>query len=530
MRKTNLRRLGRLALTIVLLFTIAYLGLPTRVAQAVTIAEGFNSGVPAGWTRTNLSSPLGASQWVQCGTNGSTILQGFLGGSNSCVSVDYNSTTGSTGTISNWLITPLITTLKNNDIITFYTRTAIGSQNPDRIQVRLSTNGACSPGTTQTSVGDFSRLLVEINPAQTTSTYPESWTGYSATLTSITGTVSGCVGFRYFLTNAGPTGINGNIIAVDEFRYQDSSIPTPTRTATITPSPSPTRTPTPTATFTPSNTFTPSATFTLLPPHQDTIGVFKNGSWFLRNSNSAGAQDIFVSFNPGAQNLPVVGDWNGDGVDTVGIYDNFNGVFYLSDSNITPAINYTAVFGNPADTPLHGRWYNGALHDGIGVYRNNNGIIYLKNEITTGTDNFYLVLGNPGDVGIAGDWNYDGVDTVGVYRPGNQTWYLSNVNGNGITFSDIAFEWLSTNRIVAGDWNADGIMTVGYLTTNGVFSLHSANTTGAADNNFPFGPSDAYPVAGKWIAGSQPQKPGSSVLGNIPGTLRPNGGNPGGGD
>lgn len=35
-------------------------------------------------------------------------------------------------------------------------------------------------------------------------------------------------------------------------------------------------------------------------------------------------------------------------------------------------------------------------------------------------------LGNISDIPLAGDWNGDGVDTVGVYRPPNATFYLTN--------------------------------------------------------------------------------------------------------
>jgi hypothetical protein len=531
MGKINLQHARRLALTIALLFTIIRLATPNQTAKAVTIAEGFDNGVPGNWKKDNRSSPAGNSQWVQCATNNSTITVGFIGGLRSCVSADVNSTTGGSGTISNWLISPVITTLKNNDIISFYTRTRENSVNPDRLQVRLSTNGAnCSPGAFAFTVGDFTTLLLDINPSQGVGGYPENWSGRSVTLSGITGTVTGCVAFRYYLTNAGPTTTNGLIVAVDEFRYQDSAIVTPTRTATLTPTPSPTRTPTRTPTPTPSNTFT------LVPPRTDTIGVYKDGNWYLKNSNSAGPQDIFAFWLPGPSpqsNVPVVGDWNGDGVDTLGVFDRFNGIFILSDSNTSPTSNYEVIFGNPGDFPLHGRWTNNpTLNDGIGVYRDSNGIIYLKNQLTNGFDDFFLIMGNPGDVGIAGDWNFNGVDTIGVYRPLNQTWYLSNTNGNGITFSDISFEWLSSNRIIAGDWNADGIMTVGYLTNTGVFSLHNSLSSGTTppDTNFAFGPTDGYPIAGRWIPGSTPPKPGSALLGNIPGTLRPTDSNPGEGD
>ena len=51
----------------------------------------------------------------------------------------------------------------------------------------------------------------------------------------------------------------------------------------------------------------------------DTIGVFRNGTWFLRNSNDPGPVDVAFSWGARSQ-IPVVGDWNGDGTDTIGVY------------------------------------------------------------------------------------------------------------------------------------------------------------------------------------------------------------------
>ena len=73
----------------------------------------------------------------------------------------------------------------------------------------------------------------------------------------------------------------------------------------------------------------------------DTIGVYRDGDFLLRNSNTNGFADIVVTFGaPGDQ--PVVGDWDGDGIDTIGIYRN--GVFFLRNSNTTgdPEIVFSA--------------------------------------------------------------------------------------------------------------------------------------------------------------------------------------------
>ncbi len=150
-----------------------------------------------------------------------TVFPAFL---NNYISVNYNSVTGA-NTISNWMISP-VTTLSNGSVITFYSRTVDSPSFPDRLQVRLSTNGASTNvGTTNTSVGDFTALLLEINPTLTTAGYPNTWTQYTITLSGLPSTLTGRIAFRYFVTNGGPTGANSDYIGIDEFVYTDNTVP-----------------------------------------------------------------------------------------------------------------------------------------------------------------------------------------------------------------------------------------------------------------------------------------------------------------
>ena len=221
-------------------------------------------------------------------------------------------------------------------------------------------------------------------------------------------------------------------------------------------------------------------------------GVFRpsTGALFLKNTNSSGFADTNITFgNPG--DYPVAGDWNGDGIDSVGIYRN--GVFYLRNTNTTGFADIVVPFGNPSDQPVVGDW-NGDGVDTIGVYRN--GTFILRNSNTAGSPDLVFTLGNPGDVGIAGDWNGDGVTTCGVFRPSNGIVYLKNSNTTG--FADLSFVFGNAgDKPVAGDWNGDGVDTVG-IYRNGLFYLTNSNTTGFADIVFALGNSGDFPIAGNW--------------------------------
>src|SRR5260221_12169360 len=98
--------------------------------------------------------------------------------------------------------------------------------------------------------------------------------------------------------------------------------------------------------------------------------------------------------------LRVAGDGNAAGVSTGGVYDTSNGLFSLKDSNAPSApVSYMAVLGSPGDVPMAGDW-DGNGKDGIGVFRPTNGLIYLRQTPTSGFADFTMVLGVPGDMPI----------------------------------------------------------------------------------------------------------------------------------
>jgi hypothetical protein len=225
-----------------------------------------------------------------------------------------------------------------------------------------------------------------------------------------------------------------------------------------------------------------------------TVGVFRSAdvAWNLRNSNTSGAPDISTNYGmPG--DYPVVGDWDGDGTDTIGIYRN--GVFYLSNSNTLSFAEIVIPFGVPGDQPIAGDWNNDGI-DTIGLYRSSAITFYLRNSNSTGAPDMSFLFGNPGDVGIAGDWDGDGIDTTGVYRPSDGTLFLKNSNTDG--FADLAINYgIPGDKPVMGDWNNDGVDTIGVY-RNGTFYLRNSNATGFADFVVTLTTPGDLPVAGNW--------------------------------
>ena len=85
-------------------------------------------------------------------------------------------------------------------MMTFYTRTVDVPQFPDRLQVRMSTNGtSTNVGTTAFDVGDFTVLMLDINPGLTTAGYPNVWTQFTVTVSGVASPTTGRLAFRYFV-------------------------------------------------------------------------------------------------------------------------------------------------------------------------------------------------------------------------------------------------------------------------------------------------------------------------------------------
>jgi hypothetical protein len=169
----------------------------------------------------------------------------------------------------------------------------------------------------------------------------------------------------------------------------------------------------------------------------ETLGLYRrsNGYVYLRNSNTQGVADISFYFGiPG--DYPIAGDFDGDGCDTVSIYRPSEARFYIinklgsNDGGLGHA-EYSFLFGVYGDKPFVGD-FNADDIDTIGLHRESNGLVYFRDSNTTGVADFQFFYGIPNDKLVAGDWDGDGDDTVGVYRPSNGIFYIRNSNTQGV--------------------------------------------------------------------------------------------------
>lgn len=262
------------------------------------------------------------------------------------------------------------------------------------------------------------------------------------------------------------------------------------------------------------------------PGFGNTIGAFNadTGTFFLRNSNDSGNADIdpFNLASGGAVNpfgggplldggplfddIPITGDWNGDGVDTVGIYNPGTAEFRLINDHSGDGVDTVFTFGLPGWLPIAGDWNNDGI-DTIGVYNPTTATYFLNNTNSGGAGDVPAFnYGIPGWTPIAGDWDGNGTDTIGAYNSATATFFLRNSNTSGV--ADVpAFNYgIAGWTPLVGDWDNNGTDTVGVHNIDTATSfLRNSNDSGVADvPAFNYGIAGWIPIVGNWTNNVQP--------------------------
>ncbi len=224
-----------------------------------------------------------------------------------------------------------------------------------------------------------------------------------------------------------------------------------------------------------------------------------SGKWYLRNS--LGQVTSFFYGNPG--DVPFMGDWNCDGVDTPGLYRQSDGYVYLRNSNTQGVADIKFFFGNPGDVPLAGDFNNNGC-DTVSLYRPSEQIFYIINKLGSGDKglgkaDYFFMFGNPGDKPVVGDWDGDGIDEAGLHRESSGFFYYRNTHTTGIADGQFFFGDPG-DRFVAGDWGViDKKDTPAvFRPSNRIFYFRHTLTQGVADSQFTWSGAGStwLPVAG----------------------------------
>jgi hypothetical protein len=251
-------------------------------------------------------------------------------------------------------------------------------------------------------------------------------------------------------------------------------------------------------------------------------GIFRAGFFWLEdvdgNRQFTAPPDRAFAFGGLAGDIPITGDWSGTGTTKVGVYRSAHGTFLLDydgDGQFTSAdrLYDLGVGTQPNDVPVIGDW-NGDGRSKVGIFRagffwilDNNG----NGAFQQGVDQAFAFGGVAGDVPVVGDWDGNGRSDVGLFRLG--FYWILDYNGNGTIDNinnaggDKAFPFggLGNDVPIVGDWNGDGrskpgVFRAGFfwvIDQNGDYQF--TGTGAGQDAAFAFGglPNDR-PVIGKW--------------------------------
>lgn len=168
-------------------------------------------------------------------------------------------------------------------------------------------------------------------------------------------------------------------------------------------------------------------------PGADLVVSNENSDWMFMGPIERGVTDDPGSLSPGDYlayeacsyaRQEIRGDFDGDGVIDIAYYLPERALF------VSPVAPVPVLpFGVPGDLPIVGDWKGEGI-DRVGVYRNGQHFLDVGLPGWTGQEPEewpgIQFGGLPGDIPVVGDWNSDGISDVGVFRPSNSSWYLDD--------------------------------------------------------------------------------------------------------
>lgn len=230
-------------------------------------------------------------------------------------------------------------------------------------------------------------------------------------------------------------------------------------------------------------------------PGSADVAIYRNGQFFF-DTNGNHQLDIGDRvFNFGLPtDIPIVGDWNGDGTMKAGLYRDGLFILDVNGSGTWDAGDVAFAYGVAGDTPIVGDW-NGDGIDDVGIRHGATFALDSNGSRSWSLSDSVFVFGLEGDTPIAGDWTGDGYAKIGIVR---DAVFALDMNGNhqwDMGDRQITFGFADDTPIV-GDWNRDGIAKIGIRRGN-IFALDK-NNSGIWDNGdeaFSFGIATDKPLA-----------------------------------
>jgi CSLREA domain-containing protein len=168
-----------------------------------------------------------------------------------------------------------------------------------------------------------------------------------------------------------------------------------------------------------------------------------NGKWYVRPDTKGIPWGL-------SSDVPVPGDYDGDGITDIAQWRPSNGTWYVrGGANVQ--------WGKSGDIPVPGD-YDGDGTTDYAVWRPSDGKWYVRGHPP------YVEWGKNGDIPVPGDYNGDGKTDIAQYRPSNGKWYVRFI---------AQVTWGKPGDIpVPADYNGDNKTDIAqYRPSNGVWYL-----------------------------------------------------------
>jgi hypothetical protein len=177
------------------------------------------------------------------------------------------------------------------------------------------------------------------------------------------------------------------------------------------------------------------------------LGMFQPSTlqWHLdlNNNKAVDACDTDGCEGPfgEANDIAIAGKWDAKANERVGVFRPSTGYWYF-DRNANGDFNgctkdRCARLKNyvSGDLPVVGDWSGNGVSQ-LGLFRPSTGEWFLDRNANRVWDNCKRDLcitsfGGAGDLPVSGDWNATGQSKIGIFRPSTGEWFL-DLNGNGV--------------------------------------------------------------------------------------------------
>ncbi|MBT4693994.1 MAG: hypothetical protein HOB73_11680 [Planctomycetaceae bacterium] len=226
------------------------------------------------------------------------------------------------------------------------------------------------------------------------------------------------------------------------------------------------------------------------------IAMYSDGYWFIDiNGNGRWDDDDLWAEMGSSEDMPVVGDWDGDGKDDIGVYGlqwpgdidalaQDPGLPDLANREVTKpknvpptrqlgasrrrlmqttargdvradVVDHVFQYGRGQEVAVTGDW-NGDGVANIGTYQDGQWKLDTNGDGRISTGDQVVKFGQAGDIPVVGDFNGDGVDQIGVFRGGK--WHLDTNGDLQRDHIDQVFQLgTDSDQPIVGDFDGDGI-------------------------------------------------------------------------